>query len=122
MALNAKLRKSVNNLKKAIKQYKSMSADDREMGFLTISKAFEVAVEYGWRELKQKVENEGLEALSPKDAVRQSAQIGIIKKPQAWLESIDARNNSVHDYFGIGEKEFVELAEKFVDLVKGLLQ
>ena len=41
-----------------------------------------------------------------------------MSEPSDWLACIDARNNSVHDYFGISENDYAKLAEKFMDLAK----
>lgn len=115
-----KLHKSLEQLKKAIATYENSDRDD-ELQFLALSKAFEIAVEYAWRDLKKYVEEEGLEAQSPKAAVRQAAKLGIIKEPDQWLLCIDARNDSVHDYFGIPESEYVGLIKKFIELADFLL-
>lgn len=110
-----KLHKSVQNLEGALSQYRAHSTD---LNFLTLAKAFETAVEYAWREMKRMVEDQGLEAPAPKMAVKEAARLRLITKPEVWLECIDARNNSVHDYFGISKKEYVELAQELVALIK----
>jgi len=115
------LKIALDHLKDAIGRYRKRAAGD-QLPFLTVSKAFEIAVEYGWRHLKRSVEEEGLEAPSPKTAVREAARINLIKDPQTWLDAIEARNASVHDYFGIGEKDFVRFAEKLVELCESLLR
>lgn len=82
--------------------------------FLAVSKAFEVATEHAWKELKQRVEAEGVEVVSPKDAIRQAAKMKLIKSAEEWLDYVNTRNSSVHDYFGISEKDFVELSRQFL--------
>ena len=117
-------KKSSEKLKESIKQIESAlefyDANPKEhyMRFLTVSKAFEVATEHAWKELKQRVESEGVEALSPKDAIRQAAKMKMIDSAEDWLEYINTRNSSVHDYFGISQKDFVELARKFLAAAK----
>lgn len=64
------------------------------------------------------MEDQGLEAPAPKMAIREAARLHFITKPEVWLECIDARNNSVHDYFGITQSEYCELAEEFLKLVQ----
>jgi uncharacterized protein YutE (UPF0331/DUF86 family) len=114
------LKEAIINLDNAIKLYDQRAKDD-PLPFLTASKAFEVAVEYGWRELKTKVEDEGLDVPSPKAAVREAARLKIIDDPEFWLKAIEARNASVHDYFGIGEEEFISIAREFFKVAKTLL-
>ena len=111
------LKKAVAHLEEALTLYDKRASND-ELSFLTLSKAFEVLVEYGWRELKRRVEGEGLEIQSPKEAVRQAAKLKIISDPQQWIKAIENRNASVHDYFGIGEKAFVAIARKFLVFAK----
>lgn len=108
-----KLQASLEQLGGAMKFYDAKS-EDHHLQFLAVSKAFEIAVEYAWKELKRKVEEEGVEALSPKDAVRQAARLQMIESAEDWLDFINVRNSSVHDYFGISEKDYVAIAEKFL--------
>lgn len=110
------LDEAILHLRQALEACRAKPKD--ALAFMAVSKAFEVAVEYGWRELKRRVEDEGLEAPSPKDAVRKAAKLHFIKDPEAWLTAIEGRNASVHDYFGIGEKELLELAETFLSLAE----
>jgi hypothetical protein len=104
---------ALTNLEAAIVQYRKRRKDD-PLPFLALTKAFEVAVEYAWRHLKKRVEDEGLDCPSPKAAVREAARLGFISDPSLCVEAINARNASVHDDFGIGEDELLELAEKFL--------
>ena len=111
----SKLIDSLRDLARALESFEPTPAGQpRSLTFLALSKAFEVAVEYGWKQLKRQVVDEGLEALSPKDAVREAARIEIIKNPAVWIQCINARNLSVHDYFSMTEMEFFDLAETFL--------
>lgn len=110
-----RLPKAVNNLKEALDQYNKLR---NELNFLTVSKAFEILLEYSWRDLRREVEDQGLEASSPKMAMRQAAKLNIITDPELWLDCLDARNDSVHDYFSISESEYIELAKDLLSLVK----
>lgn len=109
-----KLLDASKKLEQALAQYQAQKS---ELNFLTVTKAFEIAIEYAWREIKYIVEDQGLEAPAPKLAIKQAAKIGIIIKPELWLDCIEARNNSVHDYFGISEDEFIELASELLALI-----
>jgi hypothetical protein len=87
-----------------------------------LSKAFEILVEYAWKELKFRVEDSGLFAPSPKEAVRQAATMGLISDPEKWIAIINARNDSVHDYFTVPEKDYVSLASELLRLIQPLHQ
>lgn len=112
---SAKLNEALTHLDQALSQY-----DDKEseLNFLTVSKAFEIVLEYAWRGLKRKIEDEGLEAQSPKTAIKQAAKLGLITHPEIWLTCLTARNDSVHDYFGISMHDYVELARKLIPLAR----
>lgn len=106
-----KLKNSLKQLKEAVDLYQS---NESEMAFLSLAKAFEVAVEYAWKELKQRVEDEGLEVFSPKDAMRKAAQTGFITDPELWLDFVKTRNSSVHDYFEIPDEDYFTEVKKFL--------
>ncbi len=101
---------------------KNLSEKEQEIAFLAVSKAFEVAIEYAWRELKRRVESEGLEAPSPKEAIRQGAVIGLIDDPEMWINFVNARNDSVHDYHSMPEGDCLILARQFAKECKGLIK
>lgn len=115
-----RLKESLAQLQTAITAYKRSDGDE-QMEFLALSKAFEVAVEHAWRELKMRVEDEGLDAPSPKAAIKQAAKLGFISDVEDWLAAIDARNDSVHDYFGIPESNYASLAGKFLKLCQSIV-
>ncbi len=120
---NDKLTGALDDLKTALEHYQKMKkgAKEKRLAYLSFSKAFEVAVEYGWRTLKRKVMEEGLDPQSPKGAVRDAAKIDLIDNVEAWLGFIDARNSAVHDYFSISEKEYCDLAKEFITEAEKLL-
>jgi len=112
-----KLTESVEDLKFAIEAYSSLKqkkGKEKRMAFLSLSKAYEVAVEYTWKAFKRYAVNEGLAPQSPKAAVREAGKLGVIKNVEDWLEFIDARNNAVHDYFSIPEKDYVDIAKRYL--------
>jgi len=112
-----RLEESSRHLKQALKLYHKAEPDSNRLQFLTVAKAFEICVEYAWKELKRRVEDEGLDAPSPKEAVRQAARLGFISDADMWINCINARNDSVHDYFNIPEKDYVKLAETFLTML-----
>jgi hypothetical protein len=109
-----KIAKAIKNLEQSIRGYERREQGD-DLPFLALCKTVEVLVEYLWKELKQRVEAEGLFAVSPKEAVRQAAVLGLISEPDRWIKIILARNDSVHDYFGIPESDYVALANELLE-------
>ena len=111
------LKQALGNLSMALEGYRTRDKDD-PLPLLAATKAFEVAVEYAWRLMKKRVEEEGLDCPSPKAAVRGAARIGYISDPSLYLKAIDARNASVHDYFGLGTDDFIALAKDFLRIAR----
>lgn len=118
---NRKLADAAEDLARALKAYKPSTKTDRSLSFIALTKAFEVCLEYGWKELKATVEDQGLEANSPKDAVREATAIGLTEEPELWIDAINARNLSVHDYFSMSEEDFVKLVQKFTPEIRALV-
>ncbi|RIL10330.1 MAG: hypothetical protein DCC75_04580 [Proteobacteria bacterium] len=107
-----KLDKSLNDLSHAL-TFEEHSRKDA-FYFAGIAKSFEVALEYSWKHLKLRVEQEGLDVTSPKDAIRKAGQIGIIDNVEGWIGFLDARNLAVHDYLGIPNDSYIVIAKEFL--------
>lgn len=116
-----KIKEAAIQLEEALKRYDNRTKGDK-LPILTVMKAFEVLVEYGWKYLKHSIETEGLFAQSPKEAIRQAGKLNIIKDTEIWINSINVRNDSVHDYFGIPEPDYVAYTKIFLaEIRKDLL-
>lgn len=119
-----KLNKSLDRLKSSLKERNREGASP--INDAGVAKCFEVALEYAWKAIKRVVEDQGLEASSPKEAVKVGAVIGLIDDPELWIQFINDRNLSVHDYIGIDNEEYLKSISKFVTesevLVKKILK
>ncbi len=118
---NEKLKKSLKQLKQSINYYLREAEAPSEIRFYALAKAFEVTVEYAWKELKRRVEDDGLEAPSPKEAVRVAARIGLIEDAKQWIGFINARNDGVHDYFEVPEEDYVAMAKNLLKDCKKII-
>ena len=107
-----KLDKALENLTIAVKQREKQGSS--VVTNAAVSKCFEVALEYAWKALKRRIEEEGLEAVSPKDCIKVGATINIISQPEQWIKFINNRNLSVHDYIGIDDGEYFSLIKEFL--------
>jgi nucleotidyltransferase substrate binding protein (TIGR01987 family) len=106
-----KLEKALSNLKLALaERAREGPSPINDAG---VSKCFEVALEYFWKHLKRRVEDEGLEANSPKEAIKVAASIGFIKKPEQWIAFINNRNLAVHDYLGVDSEDYLQCINDF---------
>lgn len=59
---------------------------------------FEMAFELSWKLMKDYLDAQGYKIRSPKDAIKQALQYGLIADGQAWLEALEDRNLTVHTY------------------------
>ena len=84
-------------------------------------KRYEVLFEYSWKLLKIAVEYQGGEAPGPRPAIQEGIRYGWISDADFWALALDARNSSVHDYFGITHGEYVKIIRRFAKEMEKLL-
>jgi len=59
---------------------------------------FEMAFELSWKLLKDYLTREGYEITSPREAIKQAFQNGLIADGEAWLRALEDRNLTTHTY------------------------
>jgi len=59
---------------------------------------FEMSFELAWKLLKDYLEGEGFIIKSPKAAIKQAFQSGIIIDGQLWMDALHDRNLTAHTY------------------------
>lgn len=59
---------------------------------------FEISFELAWKVLKDYLEEEGFSVTSPRDAIKQAFQAGLLEDGHVWLEALKDRNLTVHTY------------------------
>jgi nucleotidyltransferase substrate binding protein (TIGR01987 family) len=59
---------------------------------------FEMAFEQSWKLLKDYQEAEGFTIASPRQAIKQAFQSGIITDGHAWISALEDRNLTTHTY------------------------
>lgn len=116
--------KSLAELQQALSSLDTLKKESVEYGihFDALVKRFEVLFEYIWKLLKTAAEYQGAEAPGPRPAIQEAVRFGWIDDPEFWAEALDARNGSVHDYFGITPKEYLKIVERYVEEVNSLFQ
>lgn len=86
--------------------------------------SFEMSFELAWKVLKDYLEEEGLTVVSPRDAMKQAFQLGLIMDGHIWQEIFEDRRLMVHTYEKtiaisvekkIRERYFPALAQLFRD-------
>ncbi len=59
---------------------------------------FEMSFELAWKFLKDYLEQEGFTITSPRDAIKQAFQSGLLEDGHVWIEALTDRNLTVHTY------------------------
>jgi len=59
---------------------------------------FEITFELGWKVLKDFQEAEGYTITSPRNAIKQAFQSGLITQGHHWLQALNDRNLTTHTY------------------------
>ena len=115
-----KFKKAIVALDHALKFLKEAGKDP--FYFSGISKSFEVCLEYAWKYLKTQLDQEGLEAYSPREIIKVAGRAGFIDNVEKWLDFLENRNLAVHDYLGLSEKQYLTSIQAFLREAKKLLK
>jgi nucleotidyltransferase substrate binding protein (TIGR01987 family) len=97
-------------------------ANDRWGRLDATAKRFEVAFEYVWKAFKTVLQYQGEEVYGPKDSISLAGNYQWIDDIEAWAEFLQARNAGVHDYFGLDDEEYAEIARRFLAAAKNVLK
>ena len=100
---------AVNRLNEANVAYKRNSDNDIYQDALI--KRFEFTFELAWKTLREFMLDQGysLEILSPKGVISSAWREGIISNEELWLDMLQSRNLSAHDY---GRELSADIADK----------
>ena len=103
----ANLEKALENLERAVQIPK-----DRELVAEGTIHRFEITIELFWKTLKRAVNYEGGHAQSSRESLKEAFRMGWLHDEQAWLDMLDSRNTTSHEYLA------EELAENNYDDIK----
>uniref|UniRef100_C6E102 Nucleotidyltransferase substrate binding protein, HI0074 family n=1 Tax=Geobacter sp. (strain M21) TaxID=443144 RepID=C6E102_GEOSM len=59
---------------------------------------FEMAFELAWKVLKEYEEAEGFTVRSPRDAIKQAFEAGMVTEGRDWIDALEDRNLTMHTY------------------------
>ena len=65
---------------------------------LALTQSFEIVFELGWKVIKDYLKIKGVEVYTPKDVIKSAFSSEIIKNGQVWIDMLDSRNASCHEY------------------------
>ncbi len=104
-------RQRFDNFAKAYALLEHHIADENvdELARAGIIHFFEMAFELAWKLMKDYLEAQGYQVRSPKEAIKQAFQYGLVEDGQTWLDALEDRNLTVHTY---DESTALELEER----------
>ena len=59
---------------------------------------YEMSFELAWKLMKDYLEEEGFTVKSPRQAIKQAFQSGLLKDGQVWIDALGDRNLTAHTY------------------------
>ena len=65
---------------------------------MALVKVFELSFELSWKVMKDYLDYSGIEAKSPREAIRQAYANGIVEDGQLWIDMLEDRNLMTHTY------------------------
>lgn len=65
---------------------------------LALVQSFEICFELAWKVIKDYLKEKGIEAYTPKDVIKEAFAANIIPDGQLWIDMINDRNASSHEY------------------------
>ena len=63
-----------------------------------IVQAFEFSFELAWKTMKDYLNEKGVEALYPREVIKQAFKHGLIADGELWMDMLDSRNLMSHTY------------------------
>lgn len=99
----SRLKERIENFDKAYELFVEMQQNyvkDRTSNSnrLALTQSYEIIFELGWKVLKDYLKEKGIEVYLPKDVIKSAFLSRIIKNGQIWIDMLDARNASSHEY------------------------
>ncbi len=118
-----KLESLIENLKKAKERLKEATTlePSRVNKDATIHR-FEFCFELSWKTIQEYIKDQGFDCKSPKECIRKSAEMDLIKDVEIWFEYLKARNFVAHTYDEVLSDEIYEKAVKFYKEIDNLLK
>lgn len=95
-----KLQDSLSNLEKALTNLERaiQIPKDRELVAEGTIHRFEMTIELFWKTLQRAIKFEGTRVKTPRESLKEAFRLGWLHDEQAWLDMVDSRNTTSHEY------------------------
>jgi len=115
-----KVKQSLTNLGKALDRLEEALQEDETNALFvdgTIQR-FEFVIELFWKLLKRRLALEGVQASTPKQALKEAYQIRWLESETVWLKMLDDRNQTSHIYDEALAREIYERIKVYFPVIK----
>ncbi|MBP6217537.1 MAG: HI0074 family nucleotidyltransferase substrate-binding subunit [Oligoflexales bacterium] len=116
--------KTKNNLQKAAAKLRKFLEKKNlsELEQAGVIQAFEFTYELLWKALKEKAEEEGLSAPSPRSAFKAAFQLHIVTDEKLFLSMIEDRNLTCHTYNEtLAHQIFLRIQDRYVSAIEAVV-
>jgi len=79
---------------------------------IAVIKAYEFSFELSWKTLKDLLSHEGIDALLPREVLRQAFATGLVDDGQLWIDMLEQRNLMAHTYDQARARQALALIEE----------
>lgn len=102
-----KLQDSLGNLASALENLERavQISRDRELVAEGTIHRFEMTIELFWKTLRRALQYEGARVQTSRESLREAFRLGWLDEEQVWLDMLDSRNTTSHEYLA---EELVE--------------
>ena len=97
---------------KSLKRLKEALEEDLSKGNIVVDgtiQRFEFTFELAWKLARAVLESQGVEAATPRSAIKESFKAKIITNGEGWIDMMEDRNKTSHIY---DEKQALKIYEK----------
>lgn len=97
----SRLKERIENFNKAFSIYKDAVAEYDEnvvLSHMALIQSYEVCFELAWKTIKDYLNAQGVEVYLPKEVIKEAFAGEVIKEGQLWIDMLNARNSTSHEY------------------------
>ena len=101
MNMENKIKSTLTDFEKALKRLEDALHEPATKGDIRVDgtiQRFEFTFELSWKLLSRILNFQGVEAKSPRSAIKEAFQLGLIKKGESWIDMLEDRNKTSHIY------------------------